>query len=74
MRKRIIITLLCIISLSIVGFGYTNIKKYGSNIEVKTIYEDGHKYVIAYQYCDNIQRPGGVDIEHSAACPCLKNK
>lgn len=74
MRKRIIITLLCIISLSIVGFGYTTIKRSYSNIEVKTIYEDGHKYVIAYQYVNNMERPGGIDIEHSAACPCLKNK
>jgi len=72
--KKFAIIVLCIICMSLITSAYTNIRKYGGNIEVKTIYEDGHKYVIAYQYVNNMERPGGIDIEHSAACPCLKNK
>ena len=72
--KKFVIIVLCIICMSLIISVYTVIKRSYSNIDVKTIYEDGHKYVIAYQYVNTMERPGGVDIEHSAACPCLKNK
>lgn len=44
-----------------------------TNVNVRTIYEDGHKYVVATTYFDSQSR-GGVSIIHSHNCQCLKSK
>lgn len=44
-------------------------------VSVKTIYEDGHKYVVAYSGVTNTSsRPSGVSIVHSEACTCKRHK
>lgn len=45
-----------------------------NEVNVRTVYEDGHKYVVATMTHAADCRASGVSIVHSANCPCLKNK
>lgn len=45
-----------------------------NEVDVRTVYEDGHKYVVASMTNTGYPETSGVSIVHSANCPCLKNK
>ena len=45
-----------------------------NEVDVRTVYEDGHKYVVASMTNQYGSNASGVSIIHSANCPCLKNK
>lgn len=45
-----------------------------NDVDIRTVYEDGHKYVVASMTNQSGSNASGVSIIHSANCPCLKSK
>ena len=72
MKKFILgfISCICIVVLC----SYTSFKVSYTDFGVRTVFEDGHKYVVAYSSYDGGATGSSISICHSAACQCLKNK
>ena len=67
MKKLVIGIISFLIVILMCSFSY----KVGQNsVEVKTVYEDGHKYVVATIY--NNANACGIAMVHSEACSCHK--
>ena len=43
-----------------------------NDVDVRTVYEDGHKYVVATMTNKTNSSVGSVSIVHSENCPCKK--
>ena len=43
-----------------------------NDVDVRTVYEDGHKYVVATITNSSSSTISGISIVHSESCPCLK--
>jgi hypothetical protein len=44
----------------------------GCKVDVRTVHEDGHMYVVATLTNPATSHPGGVSIVHSENCPCKR--
>ena len=72
MKKFILgfISCICIVVLC----SYTSFKVNYTDFGVRTVLEDGHKYVVAYSFYNSGGKSSSISICHSEACQCLKNK
>ena len=43
-----------------------------NDVDVRTVYEDGHKYVVATMSNSVSSQASGISIVHSENCPCKK--
>lgn len=43
-----------------------------NDVNIRTVYEEGHKYVVATMTNSSTSTPSGVSLVHSANCPCIK--
>ena len=59
-----------ILGILLIGLCSSTFQYGATHVSVKTVVEDGHKYVVATTTCNGMVRPGGVSIIHSEACPC----
>ena len=71
MKKFILgfISCICIVVLC----SYTSFKVNYIDFGVRTVWEDEHKYVVAYSSYSGATG-SSISICHSEACQCLKNK
>lgn len=52
-------------------YSYTYRVNY-NDVDIRTVYEDGHKYVVATITNSSSSTISGISIVHSENCPCLK--
>lgn len=71
-RKIFLISFLICILLFLLCSSYSY-RINNNDVDIKTIYEDGHKYVVATMSSHNNGASSGISIIHSENCPC-KNK
>ena len=53
---------------------YTTYRVMNNDVDVRTVWEDGHKYVVATIGSHNNTAVSGISITHSEACPCKKRQ
>lgn len=69
MKKLVIGIIFFLIMILTCSFSY---KAGLNNVEIKTLYEDNHKYVVATIYNKATGNCCGISIVHSEACSCHK--
>lgn len=68
MKNILIGFISCLAIILMCSYSY---KINGNTVDVRTVYEDGHKYVVATM-SNGHANSSGISIVHSANCHCIK--
>ncbi len=71
MKNILIGFISCLMIILMCSYSY---RVHFNTVNVRTVSEDGHKYVVATMTNEVSSKTSGISIVHSANCYCLKKK